>query len=81
MKNILIEYVQLLAESVVSLYDGREVEYGSDEHLNDLEEMVAKLEFHRNRHTKGSIDRDAFARARNKLANRVRRIRRKRGDL
>ena len=78
MKNLLVEYVQLITEAqLISLRDGREVEYGSNDHLYDLEEMVKALEFHRNKYGRGTDDRTTFARARNKLATRIKKIRRK----
>lgn len=79
MKNLLLEYIQLISEAhSVTLENGSVVEYGSDEHISDLEEMVRRLEFYRNRHGKGSVDRDVFARPRNKLAARIKKLKRKR---
>lgn len=79
MKNLLLEYIQLVTEAhSITLENGATVEYGSDDHLTELEEMVKKLEFYRNKYKNGSSDRDTFARPRNKLVARIKKIKRKR---
>jgi len=70
MKNVLVEFIQLFFERKVReahLTGGKTAEWGSDEHITDLEGRWMDMCSWRDRHAKGSEARANYSRLANRL--------------
>ena len=69
-KEALVEYIKLIVESRVReahLTGGRISEWGSSEHIADLDEQIAEIQKRKSRHGRGSAVRAEWAKVEARL--------------
>lgn len=81
MADLLREYVELiiekrLSETEVQVSDGKNVPFGHDDHVKDLEAGIADMARRRDAQRRGSEARATFARAIHRMKNELKAARR-----